>query len=282
MRCEQIRDLAAEIALGIADGEERAEALRHLSTCGECRRVVEQLSQVADELLVLAPVQEPPAGFESRVVEAMGLQEAAPRRRSARWLSPRWLAPRLGPVLATAAVTAAALIGVYHDDHQTAERYRESLAAADGRYFQAEPMADENGARSGVAFGYEGSPSWVLLTVDAAHRDGVTRGELVTRDGRTIALLLARARRERQLGRGDSRQPLQGGLDPPARRRSGGHPAGLLPARRHRKRLNSSRSILTGAQGTLARVADRRHAREAIPRRATLRSPPSPGPGAAS
>ena len=78
MSCERMRDLAPEIALGIADGEERAEALRHLSTCGECRRVVEQLSQVADELLVLAPVQEPPAGFESRVVEAMGLPEPRP------------------------------------------------------------------------------------------------------------------------------------------------------------------------------------------------------------
>ena len=106
MRCEETRDLAAEIALGIADGEERAEALRHLSTCGECRRVVEQLSQVADELLMLAPVQEPPAGFESRVVEAMGQASPRPavaapagcpragwRRDSARsW--PRWLSPR--------------------------------------------------------------------------------------------------------------------------------------------------------------------------------------------
>jgi hypothetical protein len=188
MSCEQTRDLAAELALGIADGEERAEALRHLSTCAECRRVVEQLSQVGDELLVLAPVQEPPAGFESRVVEAMGLQESAPRRRRARWFSPRWLAPRLGPALATAAVTAAALIAVYHDDHQTAERYRESLAQAAGQYFQAEPLADETGAKSGVAFGYEGSPSWILLTVDPAHRGEVARGELVTKDGRTIAL----------------------------------------------------------------------------------------------
>jgi hypothetical protein len=188
MRCEQIRDLAAEIALGIADGEERAEALRHLSTCGECRRVVEQLSQVADELLVLAPVQEPPAGFESRVVQAMGLQESPPRRRLARWLSPRWLAPRLGPALATAAVTAAALIAVYHDDHQTAERYRGILDQAGGQYFLAEPLADETGARGGVAFGYEGSPSWLLLTVEPAHRDAVTSGELVTKDGRKIAL----------------------------------------------------------------------------------------------
>jgi hypothetical protein len=187
MRCEETRDLAAEIALGIADGEERAEALRHLSTCEECRRAVERLSLVADELLVLAPVEEPPAGFESRVVEAMGLQKP-PRRRLARWLSPRWLAPRVGPALATAAVTAAVLVGVYHDDRQTAAEYRGILDQAGGQYFQAEPLQDENGARSGVAFGYEGRPSWLLMTVNPANRDDVQTAELVTRDGRTIPL----------------------------------------------------------------------------------------------
>jgi hypothetical protein len=187
MRCEEIRDLAPEIALGIADGEERAEALRHLSTCAECRRVVEQLSQVADELLVLAPAKEPPAGFESRVVEAIVPQR--PRRPSPgrRW-SLRWLAPRLGPVLATAAVTAGALVAVYQDDHRTAERYRETLEQAGGQYFQAEPLTDETGARRGVAFGYEGRPSWLLVTVGPRHRDDVTRAELVTRAGRTIPL----------------------------------------------------------------------------------------------
>jgi hypothetical protein len=78
-------------------------------------------------VLVLAPVREPPAGFESRVVEALRLPA---RRRRARWLTPRWLAPRVGPALAAAAVTAAALVAVYHDDHRTAERYRETLAHA--------------------------------------------------------------------------------------------------------------------------------------------------------
>jgi hypothetical protein len=184
MRCEQIRDLAGEIALGIADGQERAEALRHLSTCAGCRQVVEELSQVADELLILAPVEEPPEGFESRVVEGLGLRRPARRRR----LTPRWIARRVGPALAAAAITAAALIAVYHDDHQTAERYRESLAHAGGQYFQAEPITDEAGARSGVAFGYQGSPSWLLVTVDSAHRDAVETGEVVTKDGRTIAL----------------------------------------------------------------------------------------------
>jgi hypothetical protein len=172
---------------GIADGEERAEALRHLSTCGECRRLVEQLSQVADELLMLAPIHEPPAGFEARVVTALGRQ-APPRRRLASWLAPRWLARRLAPPLAAAALTCVALIAVYHDDHLTAERYRDTLKQANGQYFQAEPVRDKTGAKVGVVFGYQGSPSWMFVTVDPAHRDVVTSAELVSRDGRTIPL----------------------------------------------------------------------------------------------
>jgi hypothetical protein len=183
MRCDETRELAAEIALGIVDGEERAEALRHLSTCEECRRAVDQLSQVADDLLVVAPVEEPPAGFESRVVDAMGLRER-PRRR----LSLRWLAPRVGPALATAAVTAVVMVGIYHDDSQTAAEYRGVLDQAGGQYFQAGRLDDETGARSGVAFGYEGSPPWLLVTVNPEHRADVKTAQLVTKDGRTIPL----------------------------------------------------------------------------------------------
>jgi hypothetical protein len=183
MRCDETRELAAEIALGIVDGEERAEALRHLSTCEECRRAVDQLSQVADDLLVVAPVEEPPAGFESRVVDAMGLRKR-PRRR----LSLRWLAPRVGPALAAAAVTAVVMVGIYHDDSQTAAEYRGVLDQAGGQYFQAGRLDDETGARSGVAFGYEGSPSWLLVTVNPEHRADVKTAQLVTKDGRTIPL----------------------------------------------------------------------------------------------
>jgi Putative zinc-finger len=183
MRCEEMRELAPDIALGIADGEERAEALEHLSTCADCRRQVEQLSQVADELLMLAPEQEPPAGFESRVVQSLGL-ERRPRRR----LTPRWLAVRLGPPLAAAAVAVVAMVTVYSDDRQTAERYREALARAGGQYFQAEPLRDGSGAEAGVVFGYQGTPSWVLVTVDRGHRDRISRGELITTDRRTIPL----------------------------------------------------------------------------------------------
>jgi putative zinc finger protein len=181
MRCEEVRELAADVALGIADGEQRAEVLRHISTCGECRRFVEELSEVTDELLMLAPVQEPPAGFESRVVER--LVSRAPRHRPAR----RFVL-RVAPALAAAAVTAVALVAVYHDDHVTAARYRATLEEAGGQSFRAAPLYGPTGERAGVAFGYEGSPSWVFVTVDPAHRGEVSTAELVTKDKRSIRL----------------------------------------------------------------------------------------------
>ena len=75
--CEETRELAADIALGIADGEERARALDHMADCPECRTRMERLSSVADELVLLAPGTEPPAGFEARAAENM--RDAPPR-----------------------------------------------------------------------------------------------------------------------------------------------------------------------------------------------------------
>jgi hypothetical protein len=183
MNCEELKDLAPELALGTIDGEERAEALRHLATCGECRRLVDQLTTVADELLMVAPVQEPPAGFESRAIDALGFQRRTPRGRLARRLLV-WL----GAPVAAAAVTAVAIVGVYHDDHVTAERYRTTLEQANGKYFQAEPLRDGTGAEAGVAFGYQGSPSWIVVTVDRGHRGQVATAELVMRGQRTMRL----------------------------------------------------------------------------------------------
>jgi hypothetical protein len=178
-----MHELAADVALDIADGEQRADALRHLAGCAECRRLVEQLSEVADELLMLAPVQEPPPGFESRVLERLGMPG---RPRRARRL--RRLTLRVAPALAAAAATAVVLVAVYHDDHLTASRYRGTLEEANGKYFQAQRLRDPAGARAGIAFAYEGSPSWILVTVDRAHRAEVSSGEIVTRGGRAVAL----------------------------------------------------------------------------------------------
>ena len=76
MSCDEFAGVAAELALGVLTGRERAAALAHLDGCESCREQVRELTMVQDELLSLLPSQEPPAGFESRVLDRLGL--AAP------------------------------------------------------------------------------------------------------------------------------------------------------------------------------------------------------------
>src|SRR5215467_13218940 len=81
--CEQVRALAADLAIGIADGQERDAALRHAATCAECRLLVAELSSVADDLLLLAPAHEPPPGFASRTLARMTPSTPQPRPQAA-------------------------------------------------------------------------------------------------------------------------------------------------------------------------------------------------------
>ena len=76
MSCDEFAEVAAELALGVLTGRERARALAHLDGCESCREQVRELTMAQDELLALLPSQEPPAGFESRVLDRLGL--AAP------------------------------------------------------------------------------------------------------------------------------------------------------------------------------------------------------------
>jgi anti-sigma-K factor RskA len=73
MSCDEFAEVAAEHALGELTGRERARALAHLDGCESCREQVRELAMAQDELLALLPSQEPPAGFESRVLERIGL-----------------------------------------------------------------------------------------------------------------------------------------------------------------------------------------------------------------
>lgn len=72
MGCDEVEALSAELALGVADAQERAAVVEHLETCAACRSRLRSLSEVAEELIGLAPPEEPPAGFESRVLGAIG------------------------------------------------------------------------------------------------------------------------------------------------------------------------------------------------------------------
>src|SRR6266540_5703478 len=72
-RCEQVRSLLVELATGVLTGHERGQALRHVAGCASCRQELAALAQVADSLLLLAPVAEPVAGFEGRVMARLGV-----------------------------------------------------------------------------------------------------------------------------------------------------------------------------------------------------------------
>jgi hypothetical protein len=77
MTCAELADVAAELALGVLTGRERAVAIRHLDTCDACREDVRQLMATGEQLRELLPPAEPPAGFEPRVLERLGLPAPA-------------------------------------------------------------------------------------------------------------------------------------------------------------------------------------------------------------
>jgi Putative zinc-finger len=187
MGCEQVRDLAPELALGIAEGEERDAALRHLGGCAGCRRLVSELSSVGDELLQLAPAHDPPAGFESRVLAAVA--EPPRRRRSQplahRW---RWVATAAAAVVLAAALGAGSVLLATADDRRVAAAYQAVLTQGQGAYFLAAPLQGTQG-RVGTVFGYQGQPSWAMVTLQASIRgEGRLQVQVVTRDGRYLPL----------------------------------------------------------------------------------------------
>jgi hypothetical protein len=178
-RCEEVRALAPELALGIVEGEERGRALEHLADCPDCRRRVEELAEVADQLLLLAPHREAPVGFESEVLDRV-LPAPRPRRRR-----------RLGLVLAPVAAAVAAVaitLAIVSDDLDIASDYRATLEEANGQGFYASELQTPGGEKAGTVFTYVGSPSWMFINVDPSHRADMRAAELAMDDGRQISL----------------------------------------------------------------------------------------------
>jgi hypothetical protein len=184
--CEQVRELAPELTLGIAAGEERGAGLRHLSGCAGCRQLVSELSSVGDELLLRAPAQKPPLGFESRVLAAVA---EPPRRRRLQPLARRrrWLAVAAAVVLA-AALGGGSVVLATAGDRRLADGYRAVLSQGQGSFFAAAPLGGSPG-RVGTVFGYQGQPSWVMVTMQpTVPEQGRFQVQVVTRDGRYLPL----------------------------------------------------------------------------------------------
>ena len=194
MSCEQLRELAPELAIGIADGQERDTALRHAATCPSCRQLVSELATVVDDLLLLAPSHEPPPGFASRAVARISRQRPGaaagppgprlqPVPEGRRWL--RRLAVPASIVAALAVGAGAVYQGTASDRHLAAS-YREVLGQGHGSFFAAAPLRGPTGT-VGAVFGYQGRPSWLFATVHLPN-PGTQHFhvQLITRDGRHV------------------------------------------------------------------------------------------------
>jgi hypothetical protein len=135
MDCAVFQDAAAELALGILTGPDRAAAVKHMERCASCQAEMASLAAAADRLLDLVPARGAPDGFESRMAAAFrqsGAGQAdwrhrgkAARRRLAGW---RW---RAGAAVGAAAAAAALGFGLHQNGAppQTPAYSRAEMAA---------------------------------------------------------------------------------------------------------------------------------------------------------
>ncbi len=127
VECTELDDQLEALALGQVPEPERTRMHAHVAVCSACRRHFDEMLGLTDMLLVLAPIHEPPPGFESRVLDRLSIHETKKSSRSALLLG----------VAAAVLLVVAALGAVAVDRHRRVEGI--------------------SVARSGVIVGAEGS-----------------------------------------------------------------------------------------------------------------------------
>ena len=171
MTCEEVKALAAELALGLVTGDERAEAVAHAGTCSSCQAEVDQLATVADRLLLLAPEAAPPPGLVDRVTAAFDAAIPVPRAQPRRI---RWLAAA-AVLVAVASIAGAAGWAASRPDRRTRE-YVGALRTLGGSSLRAAALRTPDGTPAGELFAYEGTTSWIFLSIEAGNvPDGAYR-----------------------------------------------------------------------------------------------------------
>jgi hypothetical protein len=189
--CAEVRDLIPEIAAGVAAGDERARALAHFGDCHECRHELAVTADLVDEMLTLVPAQEPPAGFEGRVMARLAPEARGRRVRPLRRRPSRSVGRAAAWVVATAAAAGLAAGVVWWQtaqDRELAASYRHTLEVAHGRGLSAAPLKSGFGAEQGTVFAYQGEPSWLYVTFRSMPQPGHYDTCLVTKDGRRFPL----------------------------------------------------------------------------------------------
>jgi hypothetical protein len=184
--CEQVRALAPELALGIADAGERAAVVDHLDQCPGCREELAGLSDVVDELLLLGPEAEPPLGFESRVMARVAVEAADGRAPVVPLTTTRRRSRIRTAVIAVAAAVVAAVgtaAVVRHDEPNPP-----AISASD----RFAVLHGKDGSDVGRVILHDGPEPWVFMAVRQLDGEAY-KCELVLADGTKVTIGTLRA-----------------------------------------------------------------------------------------
>ncbi|HET6964573.1 MAG TPA: zf-HC2 domain-containing protein [Acidimicrobiales bacterium] len=173
MTCTQVEQSATEYALGILPTEEARAVSAHILRCPDCRREVDDIRRVGDQLLDLIPDAEPPLGLDQRVLSAVRPQPTARPARPARRPVRRPGQMRLlvtgaaaAALIVIGAVTATTLSSPHHPAHPA------ELTA----------ILREGNHNVGTIY-VGGHPTWISMAVDHLSVTGKVSCQLVYRDG---------------------------------------------------------------------------------------------------
>ncbi|MET7520604.1 zf-HC2 domain-containing protein [Streptomyces sp. NPDC005480] len=166
--CEKLREVGAELALGVLPGRERAAAVAHLDRCADCRKYIEQLTLVGDGLIGLLPGSETPGGFEPRVTQA--LTQAREARSQARGSG----IPRMGLAgrvrLRVVSTAAALVLAVGFGGWAVGTVIQEATVGSsqstenEAGLVEGELTSAQAPKRpTGEIYAYPGSPGWIYL-----------------------------------------------------------------------------------------------------------------------
>jgi len=179
MDCDDLAEMAAELALGVLTGRERAQAIMHLDRCHTCRERIRDLALTEEDLLGLLPGREPPAGFEVRVMSRLGFTGRHRRHPPGR---PRWM-----PAAAAATIiTVAAGLGGWG--------LRGAAPASPPAGSVAQPalhtaaLTTASHQRIGTIFLYNGRTGWLYMNVGTGSGNGTIICQLEGRDGSVITV----------------------------------------------------------------------------------------------
>jgi hypothetical protein len=197
MSCEELAEVAAELALGVLTGRERAEAVAHLDRCESCREHVRHLMVTTEGLIGLLPEREPPAGFETRVLDRLNMSAPGPSgpARGVALVPPprrppfsRWTRAESFPrrTLAAAAVALAVVtaglggwgVGVSMSPGPASSQAQAQVPLSSAVFLT--PSHQD----VGQLFIYQGSPRWLYMSVDLPSGDGMVLCQVIGSDGK--------------------------------------------------------------------------------------------------